>query len=75
MKHRIALMGLVILLTSTVGWTLARAQDEDDDGSACRAACAEQEQTCLTTCNENDDPIECESNCRNTAWACQDECQ
>lgn len=57
-----------------VGFSLAVATG-DPDSDACREACLSTHDACVTACSEHDDPIHCESQCRETMLTCEESCQ
>ena len=52
-------------------FTTSRAQDGRE---ACPQECEQQATQCLEACGTEDDPMECESSCRNDAWECKTDC-
>jgi hypothetical protein len=71
MKLRVALGALLIAIAMTLGWSSTHTRD----GEACRSACEEVASQCITACGEHENPVECESDCRDDEEDCMARCR
>jgi len=44
------------------------------DGDACTAACQDQHDTCVESCSDGNDPVDCDDNCQDALDDCVDAC-
>jgi hypothetical protein len=69
---RLALWTLLLLVVAaTASFAIAGAQEGE---SACQIECSDRMRACIDVCSEHENPIECESDCRNDAWVCKNDC-
>ncbi len=71
MRSKLILGTAIVALALTAWLSNAHAQDEEED---CKAVCRSEAQQCIVACGENDDPIECEGDCQDTALDCHRQC-
>lgn len=70
--RRIVLVAIVAACV-LAAWSIAPGA-QVIDGNACEQACLEQHRACVSACGTQEDPIECESDCRDQLEDCQDSC-
>ena len=72
MRVRLGMVALIVALGSFFWWSTSQA---GDDEAACKADCNAQLQQCVQACGAHNNPVECESACRNDAYECTEDCR
>ncbi len=66
---------LAVAAGSTLVVWIGIASAQDPDESPCREACEKQETRCVEACGQHDNPMECETSCRDVTGRCRDYCR
>ena len=71
MSKRWALVCLLAVVGSIFWWSASQARDNPP----CEKACLFEASQCIDVCGDYPNPVECESDCRETAEKCRHECR
>jgi hypothetical protein len=58
-----------------LGWKALAIDEVDEEQAACRQACQDAAEECMTRCSEHDDTVECDGNCQDDAESCAQSCE
>jgi hypothetical protein len=70
-----SILFVLLLVTGLLGVWGFGAWAQVIDADACERACYEQKSACITSCGEDNDPVECEGRCEDEAEDCLAECR
>jgi len=69
--QRLTFLAILSVVIAVIWLSPSTAQDAQE---ACRQQCEDVQRECLEACAHGDNPMECESACRDQAWQCRSSC-